>query len=320
MCKDAKLRIIWTDGFPTVNISSVFCWLRNEVEPVTLSPPLLPFRPTITYDKGLPGLPDDVIYEIFSLLDMEGLKSCSLTGQVLSRSVKPLIHRTLHLIPHRVPSEPNTPGNWNEFKGLPILGRRGLLPHTRHLSIFLGRNPLFLHDLQPHIQHFRTLTNLRSFKTRWLDIPSFLPKMEEYFGPFLESLQSLELEHPRGDYKQILYFVCQFKNLRDLRIKGTQDHVHSMRNGGPHFDIKTTPPLDGILDLELYTGKDRGSQLVLAGLAALPLRPRTLKLLGCTGANCQLLIDACGPSLECMEFMWYWTGGLFPRTSEFLEN
>ena len=254
---------------------------------------------------------------------MEGLKSCSLTGQVMSLSVKPFIHRTLHLTPrnrHGFLSEPNTPGNWNEFKGLPVLGQRGLLQHIRHLSIFLCRNPLFPHDLQPHVQHCRTLLNLRSLKTRWLDIPSFLPKMEEYFGPFFETLQSLELEHPRGDHKQILYFICQFKNLRDLRIKGTQDHVHSMRNGGPHFDIKTIPPLDGTLDLELYTGRDRGSQLVLAELAILPLKPRALKLLGCTGANCQLLIDACGPSLECMDFMWYWAGGSCPQTRRFLAN
>ena len=51
----------------------------------------------ITYDKGSPSLPGDIIYEIFSLLDMDTLKSCSLTGKALSYSAKPFLHRTLHL-------------------------------------------------------------------------------------------------------------------------------------------------------------------------------------------------------------------------------
>ena len=142
--------------------------------------------------------------------------------------------------------------------------------------------------------------------------------MEEYFGAFLESLQSLELEYPRGDQKQILYFACQFPNLRNLKIKGTQDHIHSMRNGGPHFDINTIPPFDGILDLELNTGSDKGAHLVLNELITLPLKFRTLKLLGCSGTNSQLLADTCAPSLECMNFAWHLPGRSFPQTRGFL--
>ena len=295
--------------------------LWSEAGLVTTPSRPLPPQPMITYDKGLPSLPDDVIYEILGLLDLESLKSCSLTGQAISRSAKLFLHRTLYLTPRDrlgLPRESNTPGNWNEFKGLPALGQRGLLQHTRHLSIFLGRNPLFPYDLQPHIQWLRTLTNLRSIKTRWLDIPSFIPKMEEYFGAFFETLQSLELEYPRGDHKQILYFVCQFPNLRDLKIKGTQDHIHSMRNSGPHFDIKTIPPLDGILDLELNTGGDKGAHLVLNELITLPIKFRTLKLLGCSGTNSQLLANACAPSLECMSLAWHSSSESFPRTRRFL--
>jgi len=288
--------------------------LWSEVGPVTTPSRPLPPQPMITYDKGFPSLPGDIIYEIFSLLDLESLKSCSLTGQAISRSVKPFLHRTLYLTPRDrfgLPREPNTPGNWNELKGLPALGQRGLLQHIRHLSIFLGRNPLFPYDLQPHIQWLRALTNLRSIKTRWLDIPSFIPKMEEYFGAFLESLQSMELEYPRGDHRQILYFVCQFPNLRNLKIKGTQPHIHSMRNGGPHFDIKTIPPLDGTLDLELNTGSDPGAHLVVNELITFPLKFRTLKLSGCSSANSQLLADVCAQSLEYMNFTWHSSGGSF---------
>ena len=307
----------------TVNMSSIFrlLRLRGDTGPVTTPDRPLPPQPMITYDKGLPSLPDDVIYEIFSLLDTEALKSCSLTGRAISCSAKPFIHRKLYLTPRSqsavFPGEPNTPGNWNELKGLQILGKRGVLQHTRHLSVFLSRNPLFPHDFHPHVQHLGALTNLRKFKTRWLDIPSFIQKMEEYFGAFLETLQSLELEDPRGDHEQVLYFVCQFPNLRDLKIKGIQDHIHSMRNGGPHFDIKTVPPLDGTLDLESGTGNYTGAQL-LTHLITLPLKFRSLKILRYSVTNSQLLMDACAPNLECMDFTCDWRGGSFPRIGGFL--
>ena len=286
-------------------------------------------QPMIMYDKGLPNLPDDIICEIFTLLDMEALKSCSLSGKALSCSSKPFIHRTLYLVtpPSGVyPMKPKAPGPWKAFEGLQILSERGLLQHTRHISISLPRNPLFPHDLQPHIHHLRTIANLRSLKTRVLDVPSFIPKMEEYFGTFLGTLQSLELEIPRGDHKQILYFVSQFPNLRDLTIKGLQDYSHSMRNGGPHFDIKTSPPLDGTLDLQLnmnpgstWSDSTRmGPQLFLDDLITLPsgLKPRILKISGYNGNNLQLLVDACAPSLQYMEFISDWFSGSFLHGEE----
>jgi len=276
----------------------------------------------ITYDKGLPGLPDDILCEIFGLLDMEALKICSLTGKALSCSVKPFVHRTLYLTPRSKVitfTKPKTPGPWNELKGLTALSERGLLQHTRHVSISLPRNPLFVHDLEPYVQQLRAITNLRSLKTRWLDVPSFIPKMEEYFGTFLGTLQSLELESPRGDHEQILYFACRFSNLRDLKVNGLQDYSHSIRNGGPHFETKTFPPLNGTLDLQLNMNPGsgwsdlKGPQLFLGNLVALPsgLKFRTLKLSGCTGNNLRLLVDACAPALECMELTSEWFGWLF---------
>ena len=273
----------------------------------------------ITYNKGLPSLPDDIICEIFSHLDMDAFKSCTLTCKALSCLAKPFVHQTLYLTPR--PGDPTgsrIPGLRNELNGLSALSERNLLQHTRHLSMSLPRNPLFAHDLQPHTQQFRAIANLRSLETRWLDTPSFIPKMEEYFGTFLGSLQSLEMDSPRGDHKQILYFVCQFPNLRDLKINGLQDYSHAMRNGGPHFDIRTSPPLNGTLDLRPSTNQgstwphlmdgrfawsdSRDPQHILGNLVTLPsgLKFRVLKLSGCN--NLQLLVDACAPTLERMEF------------------
>jgi len=293
------------------------------VTPARLPPPTFPPRPMITYEKGLPSLPDDIICEIFSLLDVEALKSCSLTGKALSCWAKPFIHRTLHLTYRSGdPQKPRVPGRWNELEGLPTLGERGLLQHTRHISVALPyslhfpRTSLHPCGLDPHIQHLHALTNLRSFKARYLDISSFIPKMEEYFGAFLGTLQSLELESPTGDHKQILYFACQFPNLRDLKITSFRLCPNPTYNGGPHFEIDTSPPFDGTLDLNWNVGPESdpmGAHPFLHDLVALPSGPkfRTLKISECTSSNLQLLIDACAPTLECMEFTAMRSGVLF---------
>jgi len=274
----------------------------------------------ITYDKGLPSLPDEIISEIFNLLDLEALKSCSLTGRVLSRSAKPFLHRTLCLTYRsRDPTKPRAPGIWNELEGLPTLGERGLLQHTRHISIVLPKD--FARGLDTHIQHLHTLTNLRSLKVHWLDTPSFIPKMGVHFKAFLGSLESLELVFPTGDHKQILYFVCQFRNLRDLKINSARPYPNSVHNSGPHFHIEASPPLDGTLDLQWGVGPESdpmGPQPFFSDLVALPsgLKFRSLKLSGYTSDNLQLLVDACAPTLECMKFTGTWSGALFLHTAD----
>jgi len=52
-----------------------------------------------------------------------------------------------------------------------------------------------------------------------------------------------------------------------------------------------------------------GTKLFLSNLATLPsgLKFRTLKLSWCIGDELQLLVDACAPTLECMQL----TGRLF---------
>jgi len=250
---------------------------------------------------------------------MEALKSLSLTCKALSRSAKPFIHRTLYLTSRSGDStSSNVPGCWNELEGLPILGKRGLLQHTRHLSIILPHDPLSARDLEPNIQHHPAPQKLRNRKTRWLDTPLFILKVEEYSGAFWETLRSMELEFPRGDHKQIFYFICQFPNLRDLKIISVKGLTNSVRNAGSRPDIKTSPPLDGTLDLQfgVRTGLENDSisaQLILNNLVALPsgVKFRTLKLSGCAGNNLQLLVDACAPTLECMELAGGWFGASF---------
>ena len=321
-CKVTEPSIHLGLTIPIGNVSGTPDNPRPVTTPSRSPPPAPPPppQPVITYDVGFPSLPDDIINEVFSLLDPKTLKSCSLTGKALSYLAKPFIHRTLRLTPWSR-TEPNDSGYRNEFDGLPTLGERSLLKHTRHISVIPRSGTLFAGSLDPHIQHLHTLTNLRILHARWLDTPSFNPKMEKYFGAFLGTLQSLELEFPRGDHKQIFYFICQFPNLRNLKINSVRGPTQPMSNDAPRSDIKTSPPLDGTLDLQWNMGTENdpmGAHSIPSDLASLPsgLRFRTLKLSGYTSDNIQLLIDACAPTLECVEFTGASYGVLFPHRGE----
>jgi len=274
----------------------------------------------ITYDKGLASLPDDIICEIFSLLDVEALKSCSLTGKALSCSAKPFLHRTLHLTRRVEAPQKYIVLGRSELEGLPTLGERGLLQHTRHLSIGIlhpdGDPWLFVRNLDPHIQHLRTLTNLTSLKVHCLDVCSFNPKEGEYFRASFGTLQSLELVYPRGGHRHIIYFACQFPNLRDLKLTiRIIAYLHSMDDPDPHIYVKNSPPLDGTPDLQWgvnggFDSNPMDAHLILGGFVALSsrLKFRTLKLsTECTSDNLQLLVNACAPTLECIELI----GGRF---------
>jgi len=277
---------------------------------ITPSPPLAPPPPPlpmITYDKGLFSLPDDIICEIFSLLDGATLKSCSLTGKVLSRSAKPFLHRMLCLTC-------KAPSRKNKFEGLQILGERGLLQHTRHLSIvhFPYGKPLLPHSMEPYIQYLRTFTNLRTLRAVCLDTYGFIPRMEEYFGAWFGTLRSLDLVFPGGSHQQIICFACQFPNLRYPKITTYISDTHYIQNSrGLHFDIKISPPLDGTLDLQWDADRGfeydpMGAHLILGDLVALPsgLKFRTLKIPSdCTSNNLRLLVNACAPTLKCMVFI-----------------
>ena len=119
----------------------------------------------VTCDRGLPSLPDDITYEVFSRPDIEALKSCSLIDKTLSWSAKPFIRRVLDLTTRS--GAPSTErkffGPWDKFKGLTVLSERGLPQHTHHISISIPEShEIFPDDLEPHVQYLHTLTNPRS--------------------------------------------------------------------------------------------------------------------------------------------------------------
>jgi hypothetical protein len=68
------------------------------------------------------------------------------------------------------------------------------------------------------LRQFSALTNVQELAIDSLDIPSFMPMVQQYFGHFLPTLHSLALGDPIGSRRQILYFIGLFEHLENLTL------------------------------------------------------------------------------------------------------
>ena len=105
------------------------------------------------------------------------------------------------------------------------------------------------------LHYFSALTNVRELGIDRLDIPSFMPRIQRYFGHFLPAVQSLSLRTPKGSRRQIVYFIGLFQHLEDLKL------LHDDMTGPPEeesADDQTlipcfVPPLRGQLTMTWFT-------------------------------------------------------------------
>ena len=125
-----------------------------------------------------------------------------------------------------------------------------------------------------------------------LDIPSFIPRIQQYFGHFLPTVQELVLENPKGTHRQITYFIGLFRHLEGLAI----------HHGG---DIKRDP-VDDPTFIPIFVPPLRG-RLVMSYLAEVGLledmidrfrglRFSSMALFNMEGT--QLLLNACAETLK----------------------
>jgi len=129
----------------------------------------------------------------------------------------------------------------------------------------------------------------------YLDIPSFIPKIQQYFGHFLPAVHSLALREPRGSRRQIIYFIGLFKHLEDLKL--IYDKVNSQ--GEPEDDPTLVPPfippLRGRLTVTCLTRVGILEDMIdLFG----GIRFRYMSLFNVV--EMRLLLDACAETLETL--------------------
>ena len=68
------------------------------------------------------------------------------------------------------------------------------------------------------LRYLSALTNLQELGIDGLQVPSFMPNIQQYFGRLAPILRLLALGRPRGTSRQILPFIGLFPNLQDLKV------------------------------------------------------------------------------------------------------
>ena len=146
------------------------------------------------------------------------------------------------------------------------------------------------------LRHFTALANVQELGIDHLDIPSFIPRINRYFGHSLPTVHSLALGEPQGSRRQIIYFIGLFKHLEDLKL--IYDKVDSQDEPADDLTLVPAflPPLRGRLTVTCFTRVGILKDMIdlLGGI-----RFRYMSLFNVVGMR--LLLDACAETLETLQ-------------------
>ena len=178
----------------------------------------------------------------------------------------------------------------------------GLLPLVQRLHICDAghdrwfRPKIFLRS----ILQSSALSNVREPRIEYLNIPYFMPRLQQSFRHFLPTLRSLALIYPEGSHRQVIYFIGLFQQLEDLELHFGWRH----RQGEPVDDWAPipdfVPPLRGRLAMS-YSRRELLEDMI--GLFG-GIRFRSMDLFCVSGM--ELLLEACVGTLETLRL--YATG------------
>jgi len=239
-------------------------------------------------------LPLELVEIIFAYLfyDMCSLRACTMTCRSWYTVAVPHLHRTLPIeIYSRVPDS-----RWpNPLRRMHTLG---LLPLVKCLWVYgcnndnVGLSPMLFNHRTLH--QFSALTNVRELEVEYLDIPNFMPRIQQYFKHFLPTLRSLGLREPRGSNRQIVYFVGLFQHLEDLSLIYSGVNLREQPAADLTLVPRFVPPLKGRLKMRFTTAGLMKDVIELFG----GIRFRNVRLFHVDGMR--LLLDAGAETLEIL--------------------
>ena len=258
-----------------------------------------PPEPPTTRPSYFARLPVDIFEMIIAHLiyDTHSLLACSLTCYSWYIVAVPNLHHTLITRTHSS-WKPGRKPKWP--KPLQNMHRLGLLPLVKKVHITGADVPgpsIFSRERFSWytLRYFTTLTNVQELGIDYLDIPAFIPRINQYFGHFLSTLHSLALREPRGSRRQIIYFIGLFKHLEDLKL--LYDKVYSQDEPADDLTLVPSfiPPLRGRLVVTCSTRVGILKDMIdLFG----GIRFRHMSLINAVGMR--LLLDACAETLETL--------------------
>jgi len=246
-------------------------------------------------------LPQELVEMIIScfIYDRPSLLACSMTCYSWYMIAVHYLHHSLTTDDERPSPGRTTRDFWP--KPLRKSYKLGLLPLVKRFRIRLDISDWRYYGFASDrlgwrtMRYFSALTNLQELGIDFLQIPSFMPNIQRYFGHFSPTLRLLALRKPRGSCRQILYFISLFPNLQDLKLcYGSLEDVWESAADATLVPL-SVPPLRGWLTLACFTRENLVKDMIFF-FGGLHFRHMDLFKVRCT----RLLLDACAETLETL--------------------
>jgi len=229
----------------------------------------------------------------YLIYDSYSLRACTLTCYSWYIAAVPHLHHTFAII--FVPWCLNL---WPLYflRSMHVLG---LLPLFKDLRIHVEEH--LYHGLSAErfdrsiLRYFLALTNVRNLRLDYLDIPSFMARVQQYFGHFFPTVESLTLKTPKGSYRQIVYFIGLFQHLEDLELICDPAGPRQDQPGDLTLVPPFTPPLRGWLKVQCFTEVEL-LKVMIGLFGGIQFRGVDLSAV----QEVQLLLDACAKTLETL--------------------
>ena len=241
--------------------------------------------------KSTSPLPYDIVEMITTHLthDLPTLKACSLVCRSWYSAAVQHLHHTFTL-------RSGGPDISHILEPLSELHELGLMPLVKELRVSQG--PGFSSWFVPRVlnQHFSVLASVQTLKLDTVDIASFIPGIERYFGHFSPTLRSIGLYAPYCTPQQLSHFISLFPNLDDIEIWLPQTHAYDPADPDTGLLPFSAPTLRGRLILCGFGWVETWTHLITPYGG---LRFRHMDLGG--GPCCApLLLKACAETLETL--------------------
>jgi hypothetical protein len=246
---------------------------------------------------SITSLPQELVDMIIShfICDTRTLLACSGTCRSWNIAATPHLHYSLTTTFGEARCPQDKKYQWP--KPLKESHELQLLPFVKRLRIRQRVGFKFSSERldSSTLCYFSALTNLQELHIQDLQIPSFMPNIQQYFGHFAPSLRQLSLLEPKGSCRQLLYFIGLFPNLQHLIL--FRPLLTDEAEGAADLALipPSIPPLSGWMLLVCYKGK-----ALIEGMIELfgGLRFRCMHLHEVE--HTRLLLEACAGTLETL--------------------
>ena len=247
-----------------------------------------------TTNESAHRLPPDIMEMILIHLtdNLYALKSCSLTCRSWYIAAVPYIYHTLLLGGKPRPLR-------SDFWPLSKLHGRGLTPLVKEIWVrqWYTRPLWFLPRAfnRRNLRYFSAFTNVQTLRIQRLDIHSFIPGVERYFGQFSPTLRSIALSRPICNTpQQLSYFLSLFSNLDNICISLLV--LLNTSTPSPELAPFSAPTLRGTLLLSSFRPVETWTYMI-AVCGGLRFRHVELHKVG---SCAPIILEACAETLETL--------------------